>query len=37
VIGKRRLLATRSVAKAGLLDKAGWYGGQTIHNLFGWL
>jgi D-alanyl-D-alanine carboxypeptidase len=37
LLGKRKLIAMRSVGKASLLDKAGWYGGQTVHNLWGWI
>ncbi len=36
-LGARELVAMRSVGKPGFLGKAGWYGKQTIHNLFGWL
>ena len=36
LLGERELVAMRSVAKTGLLGKVGWYGKQTIHNLYGW-
>jgi D-alanyl-D-alanine carboxypeptidase (penicillin-binding protein 5/6) len=37
LLGKSGLVATRSIGKPGLLGKAGWYSGQTLHNLFGWI
>jgi D-alanyl-D-alanine carboxypeptidase (penicillin-binding protein 5/6) len=37
VVGRRELVAMRSVSKRGLFGKLGWYGGQTIQNLFGWI
>jgi serine-type D-Ala-D-Ala carboxypeptidase (penicillin-binding protein 5/6) len=37
LLGERKLIAMRSVEKPGLLDKVGWYGGRTVHNLFGWM
>ncbi|MGD0273800.1 MAG: serine hydrolase [Gaiellaceae bacterium] len=36
LLGERELVAMRSVGKPGLLGKVGWYGKQTIHNLYGW-
>jgi D-alanyl-D-alanine carboxypeptidase len=35
-LGERELVAMRSVGKPSLLGKVGWYGKQTIHNLYGW-
>jgi hypothetical protein len=37
LLGERRLVALRSVGRPGLRDKIGWYGGQTLHELFGWI
>lgn len=37
LLGTRDLVAMRSVARPGLLGKAGWYSGRAIHNLFGWI
>jgi len=37
LLGKSELIAMRSVGRPGLLDKAGWYSGRAIHNLFGWI
>jgi D-alanyl-D-alanine carboxypeptidase (penicillin-binding protein 5/6) len=37
LLGRRKLIAMRSVGKQSLLDKVGWYGSQTVHNLFGWI
>jgi hypothetical protein len=37
LLGERKLIAMRSVERPGLLDKVGWYGGRTVHNLFGWM
>jgi len=36
LLGERELFALRSVGRAGLSDKIGWYGGQTVHELFDW-
>ena len=37
LLGERRLVALRSVGRPGLRGKIGWYGGQTLHELFGWI
>jgi hypothetical protein len=37
LLGRRELTAMRSVGGPSLLDKTGWYGSQTVHNLFGWI
>jgi len=37
LLGKSELVAMRSVGKPSLLGKAGWYSGQILHNLFGWI
>jgi D-alanyl-D-alanine carboxypeptidase (penicillin-binding protein 5/6) len=37
LLGKSELVAMRSVKRPGLLGKARWYSGQTVHNLFGWI
>jgi D-alanyl-D-alanine carboxypeptidase (penicillin-binding protein 5/6) len=37
LLGKRKLVAMRSVGRPGLTGKVGWYGGQAVHNLFGWV
>lgn len=37
LLGKRKLIAMRSVGVPSLLGKAGWYGSQTVHNLYGWI
>lgn len=37
LLGERKLVAMRSARRPGLLDKIGWYGGRTVHNLFGWI
>jgi D-alanyl-D-alanine carboxypeptidase (penicillin-binding protein 5/6) len=36
LLAERELVAMRSVGKPGVLGKVGWYGTQTIHNLFDW-
>jgi len=36
LLGKRDLIAMRSVAKPSLFGKAGWYGDQALHDLLGW-
>jgi D-alanyl-D-alanine carboxypeptidase len=36
LLSTRPLVAMRSVRKPGFLGKAGWYGKQTLHNLFAW-
>ncbi len=36
LLGERDLVALRSVGRPSLLDKIGWYGEQTAHNLFDW-
>ncbi len=37
LLGERRLVALRSVGRSGLRGKIDWYGGQTLHELFGWI
>jgi D-alanyl-D-alanine carboxypeptidase (penicillin-binding protein 5/6) len=37
LLGTRRLVATRSASKPDLMGKLDWYGGRTLHNLFGWI
>jgi D-alanyl-D-alanine carboxypeptidase (penicillin-binding protein 5/6) len=37
LLGKRELVAMRSASRPNLFGKLGWYGGQTVHNLFGWM
>jgi D-alanyl-D-alanine carboxypeptidase (penicillin-binding protein 5/6) len=37
LLGRRKLIAMRSVGVPSLLGKVGWYGSQTVHNLFGWI
>ena len=37
LLGKSELVAMRSVKRPGLLGKARWYSGQTVHNLFAWI
>jgi D-alanyl-D-alanine carboxypeptidase (penicillin-binding protein 5/6) len=36
LLGKRPLVAMRSVARPSLFGKADWYGGQALHELFDW-
>jgi D-alanyl-D-alanine carboxypeptidase (penicillin-binding protein 5/6) len=36
-VGKRELIATRSVGEPGFLGKTRWYAGRTLHNLVGWI
>jgi serine-type D-Ala-D-Ala carboxypeptidase (penicillin-binding protein 5/6) len=36
VIARRPLVASRSVAKPGLLGRAGWYGKRTVHHVGSW-
>ena len=33
LLGRRALVATRSVAKPGLAGRVGWYAGETLHNV----
>jgi D-alanyl-D-alanine carboxypeptidase (penicillin-binding protein 5/6) len=37
LVGRRGLVALRSVGKPGALGKVGWYGERTFENLFGWI
>jgi hypothetical protein len=37
LLGRRALVATRSVAKPGLAGRAGWYAGRTVHDVVGLL
>jgi D-alanyl-D-alanine carboxypeptidase len=36
LLGKRDLIAMRSVERPSLFGKADWYSGQALHKLFGW-
>jgi D-alanyl-D-alanine carboxypeptidase (penicillin-binding protein 5/6) len=36
LIGRMRLVASRSISKPGLLGRAGWYGKRTLHHIGGW-
>ncbi len=37
LIASSPLVASRSIAKPGFLGRAGWYAGETIDNVQGWL
>jgi serine-type D-Ala-D-Ala carboxypeptidase (penicillin-binding protein 5/6) len=36
LVARSPLVASRSVARPGPLDRAGWYAGQTLENIGGW-
>jgi D-alanyl-D-alanine carboxypeptidase (penicillin-binding protein 5/6) len=35
LLGSRALVASRTVAKPGVLGRIGWYTGRTVHNVLG--
>jgi serine-type D-Ala-D-Ala carboxypeptidase (penicillin-binding protein 5/6) len=37
LIARSPLVASRSIAKPGALDRAGWYAGRTARNMWGWI
>ncbi len=37
LLGERELVTLSAVGRPGLSDKIGWYGRQTIHELFDWI
>ena len=37
LVGRRPLVASRSVARPGLAGRVGWYAGRTVHHLLGLL
>jgi len=36
LLGAIPLVASRSVARPGLVGRAGWYAGRTLHHVLGW-
>ncbi|MGZ4461722.1 MAG: D-alanyl-D-alanine carboxypeptidase family protein [Gaiellaceae bacterium] len=37
LVGTRSLIVSRSVPRPGMLGRARWYAGRTVHKLLGWL
>lgn len=37
LLGTSGLVALRAAGKPGAFGKAGWYAGETLHNLVGWI
>ncbi len=37
LVGRRALVAAKSVSRPSLAGRVGWYTGRTFHHLFGWL
>lgn len=37
LLGRRPLVAAKSVSRPSLAGRVGWYAGRTFHHLFGWL
>ena len=37
LLGSRRLVATRTVRRPGLVGRVRWYAGRTLHHLGGFL
>jgi hypothetical protein len=36
LVGRRPLVASRSVAAPGVGGRVGWYARRTVHNVVGW-
>jgi D-alanyl-D-alanine carboxypeptidase (penicillin-binding protein 5/6) len=37
LIARRALVASRSVARPGLVGRVGWYAGRTFHHIWNWV
>jgi len=37
LVGSRRLVAAGSARRPGLTGRVGWYAGQTVHHIWGWV
>ena len=37
LLARSPLVASRSISSPGGLDRAGWYIGQTVRNMWGWV
>ena len=37
LLARSPLVASRSISGPGGLDRAGWYIGQTVRNMWGWV
>lgn len=37
LLARSPLVAARSMSKPGALDRAGWYAGQTVRNMWSWV
>ena len=37
LFGSRRLVAAGSARRPGLTGRVGWYAGQTVHHIWGWV
>jgi len=37
LIASSPLVASESIARPGFLGRAGWYAGETVDNIWGWV
>jgi D-alanyl-D-alanine carboxypeptidase len=37
LVGRRPLVASRSVSRPGVLGRVGWYAGRTVHHMWSWI
>jgi D-alanyl-D-alanine carboxypeptidase (penicillin-binding protein 5/6) len=37
LVGRRALVAGRTISRPGLLGRVGWYSGRTVHHVWSWV